>query len=207
MWGQPPSAVLFCLCGDACVGTGTPARPCRAKLDSLSRRYHPSRPIKSTVASVRTAIALSHSARGVVYGWLPHPNDRENTITKECAHVPIPHPASSRPRSFRYIAPTGRVFTHEGSPANSSGSSPAKENPLYWDARSESRSARPHPNTETLRFFWSSPHESSSRPLRKRQVGSEAMGSSQGRPKPSRHQDPRQRPLLHRRPPHAPPRC
>src|ERR1017187_9194728 len=133
MWGQPSSAVLFCLCGDACVGTGTPARPCRAKLDSLSRRYHPSRPIKSTVASVCTAIALSDSARGVVYGWLPYSDDREkHHHQQECAHVPIPHPASSRPRSFRYIVPTGRVFTPEASDPKSSGSSPAKESPLPW---------------------------------------------------------------------------
>src|ERR1039457_346868 len=33
------------------------------------RRYHPSRPMNCTVASVRTAIALSHSAGGVVYDF------------------------------------------------------------------------------------------------------------------------------------------
>jgi hypothetical protein len=39
------------------VGTGTLARPCLAKLDSPSLTTTPSPPTKSTVPSIRTAIA------------------------------------------------------------------------------------------------------------------------------------------------------
>jgi len=138
--------------------------------------------IKSIVASVCTAIAAPLRARFGVTA--PGGGKRTNT-----------HDLPTPDRSCFLLA--------KGSHANLRVLPSRKRNPFHRDARSESRCARLHPNTATLKFLRRPVHESSGCSFRKRQVGSKAVGNSQARPQPGRHQDPRQRPLLHRCSPYS----
>jgi len=153
------------------VGQPPPAVQVERSSTSSPRRWQASRPIKSIVASVCTAIAAPLRARLVLRA--PGGGKRTNT-----------HDLPTPDRSC--------FFAREGSHANLRVLPSRKRNPFHRDARSESRCARlPSKHCNFKNSFGDPFMKAAVVPSVNGKWEVKAVGNSQARPQPGRHQDPR----------------